>query len=99
MGVMANTDGGVFGYGGIYADIKYRNLVATPFFTVGGYHQGGSKDLGGTFQFRSGMTFAYQFNRGSRLGVRFAHISNASIYDNNPGENEVLLTYAIPLSF
>ncbi|ADJ28869.1 acyloxyacyl hydrolase [Nitrosococcus watsonii] len=99
MGIMANTDGGVFGYGGIYTNIKYRRLVATPFFTVGGYHQGGSKDLGGTFQFRSGITFAYQFDKGSRLGVRFAHISNASIHDNNPGENELLLTYSLPLAF
>jgi hypothetical protein len=100
MGIMANTDGGVFGYGGIYADIKYQNLVTTPFFTVGGYHQGGSKDLGGIFQFRSGLTVAYQFDKeGSRLGVRFAHISNAGIHDNNPGENEVLLTYSIPLPF
>lgn len=99
MGIMANTDGGVFGYGGIYADIKYRKLVTTPFFTVGGYHQGGSKDLRNTFQFRSGIALAYQFDKGSRLGVRFAHISDAGITDKNPGENELLLTYSLPLAF
>lgn len=95
IGIMANTQGGVFGYGGVYADIKYGNWVATPSVTAGGYRQGGSKDLGGIFQFRSSFTLAYQFDRGARLGVRLAHISNAHIYDNNPGENEVLLTYAI----
>lgn len=96
IGIMANTQGGVFGYGGIYADIKYGNWVATPSVTAGGYRQGGSKDLGGIFQFRSSFTLAYQFDWGGRLGVRLAHISNAHIYDNNPGENEILLTYAIP---
>lgn len=102
-GIMANTDGGVFGYGGIYGDAKFWNLVVTPFFSVGGYHRGGSKDLGGVFQFREGITIAYEFdkgfNQGSRIGFRYAHISNAGIHDRNPGENELLLTYAIPLPF
>lgn len=96
IGIMANTQGGVFGYGGIYADIKFGNWVATPSVTAGGYRQGGSKDLGGIFQFRSSFTLAYQFGWGGRLGVRIAHISNAHIYDKNPGENELLLTYALP---
>lgn len=99
IGIMANTDGGIFGYGGVYANIKYRKLVLTPIITLGGYRQGGSKSLGGIFQFRTGMTFSYQFDQGSRLGVRFAHVSNAGIYKHNPGENEVLLTYAMPLPF
>lgn len=102
-GIMANTDGGVFGYGGIYGDYKYQNLVVTPFFSVGGYHRGGSKDLGGVFQFREGITIAYEFdkgfNQGSRIGFRYAHISNAGIHDRNSGENELLLTYGIPLPF
>lgn len=98
-GIMANTDGGVFGYGGVYADLKYRNLIITPLITLGGYHQGGSKDLGGTFQFRTGINIAYEFSDGSRLGARLAHISNASIHDRNPGENEIFLTYTLPLTF
>ncbi|ABA57508.1 hypothetical protein Noc_1000 [Nitrosococcus oceani ATCC 19707] len=99
MGIMANTDGGVFGYGGFYADLKYRRLIVTPLATVGGYHQGGSKDLGGIFQFRTAITFAYQFDGDSRLGVRLSHISNAGLHDDNPGENEILLTYSLPLAF
>ncbi|QBQ55308.1 acyloxyacyl hydrolase [Nitrosococcus wardiae] len=99
IGLMANTDGGVFGYGGIYANLKYQKLIITPLATLGGYHQGGSKDLGGTFQFKTGINFAYQFDGGSRLGIRLAHVSNANIHDRNPGENEIFLTYALPLAF
>jgi hypothetical protein len=64
---------------------------------VGGYHRGGSEDLGSTFQFRLSADLSYQFDNQSRLGLQFAHISNAGIIRTNPGENELLLTYAIPL--
>jgi lipid A 3-O-deacylase len=94
-GIMANTDGGIFGYSGLYADIRYRNWVATPVSSLGGYHQGNSKNLGGTFQFRNSISLAYQFHGGSRFGIRLAHTSNAGIYNRNPGANEILLTYTI----
>ncbi|MEB8491533.1 acyloxyacyl hydrolase, partial [Acidithiobacillus ferriphilus] len=42
---------------------------------------------------------AYQFANQSRLGIKIAHISNAYIANEDPGEDEVLLTYALPLSF
>jgi hypothetical protein len=64
---------------------------------VGGYHQGGSEDLGSIFQFRLSADLSYQFDNQSRLGVQFAHISNAGIRRVNPGENELLLTYGLPL--
>jgi lipid A 3-O-deacylase len=64
---------------------------------LGGYHRGDSKDLGGVFQFRVGLGLSYQFEGGSRLGVRVDHISNAHIHDENPGEEEFLFTYAVPL--
>ena len=95
IGLMVNADGGVFGYGGFYADFRYHRFVVTPLLALGGYRQGGSKDLGGIFQFRIGLGFSYQVNETVRLGVRLAHISSASIHDNNPGEEELLLTYAV----
>jgi hypothetical protein len=69
----------------------------TPVVAVGGYHQGGSKDLGGVFQFRVGLGLSYQFEDESRIGIRLDHISNAHTHQENPGEEEVLLTYSIPL--
>lgn len=98
VGILATENGGVFGYGGFYSDIAlYKHVVITPVAALGGYHRGGGIDLGETFQFRLSATIAYEFNDRSRLGVKFAHISNAGIGSHNPGDNELLLTYALPL--
>ena len=97
IGLMANTDGGVFGYVSAYSDLQYRDLVFTPFAGLGGYSEGNSSDLGGIFQFRLGIGAAYQFSNGHLLGIRVAHISNAGSHDYNPGEEELYLTYAVPL--
>ncbi|BAW80467.1 lipid A 3-O-deacylase-like protein [Candidatus Nitrosoglobus terrae] len=99
IGIMGNTDGGFFGYGGIYGDIRFWNFAITPFFSVGGYDQGGSKNLGGIFNFREGITFAYERDNGDRIGIRYNHISSAGINKQNPGENELLVTYDIALPF
>jgi hypothetical protein len=96
-GVVANADGGIYGYAGGYADITFDHFVVTPLAAVGAYSRGGSQDLGGVFQFRLALEAAYQFDSGSRAGVEFAHISNAGIDDRNPGENELLAKYSIPL--
>jgi len=96
IGLMANNDGGVFGYGGFYADARLGHFVVTPLLGLGGYKRGGSKDLGGIFQFRVSLGIAYEMESGMRLGFRAAHISNASIHDHNPGEEEFLLTFALP---
>jgi lipid A 3-O-deacylase len=96
MGLMANTDGGVFGYGGVYADIAYGNVIVTPFGGFGGYRRDDSSGLGGVFQFRLSLGVSYVFPNRHRLGLNFAHISNAAIHDKNPGEEELYITYAIP---
>jgi lipid A 3-O-deacylase len=97
IGGMANTDGGLFGYLGLYGDISVGKVYFTPQLAVGAYHQGDSRDLGGVFQFRETVEFSYRFDNGQRLGVRVAHISNAHIHEFNPGEEEYYLTYAIAL--
>ena len=97
LGLMANTEGGLFGYVGTYGDLSYKKFYVTPQLAMGGYHEGSSQGLGGVFQFRQSIDLAYRFDSGHRLGIRAAHISNAGIHDNNPGEEEVLLTYSFPL--
>jgi lipid A 3-O-deacylase len=97
IGGMANSDGGLFGYFGLYSDISVGKVYFTPQVAMGAYHQGNSRDLGGVFQFREMVDLAYRFDNGQRLGVRVAHISNAHIHEYNPGEEEYYLTYAIPL--
>ena len=96
IGLLANTDGGVFGYGGVYADIAYGSFVLTPLFALGGYARGDGPDLGGVFQFRSSIGVSYEFTSKARLGLSFAHISNAGLYDENPGAEEIYVFYSIP---
>jgi len=98
-GVLATTRGGVFGYAGFYADIAWDRLVVTPLGAVGFYHRGSDENLGGAFQFRIGANVAYELDSGSRLGVQFVHISNAGLHKRNPGDNEMLVTYGLPLPF
>jgi lipid A 3-O-deacylase len=97
IGLMANTDRGVFGYGGVYADLAYGNVVLTQMLGLGGYSRGDSKDLAGVFQFRVETGIAYELAGGKRIGARVAHISNAGIHDFNPGEEELYLTLALPI--
>ncbi len=97
-GVMATSDAAVHGYAGVLVDIYFgRRWVLTPSFAPGLYHDGDGKDLGGAVQFRSQLELSYRFNDRSRLGLSVNHISNASIYDSNPGTESVAITYAIPL--
>lgn len=96
IGLLANTDGGQFGYGGIYADIAYKNLVLTPILSAGVFEEGAGKDLGGSFQFRLALGLSWQFANRSRLGVQMAHTSNARLYNRNPGQEDLLITLSWP---
>ena len=97
LGLMANTEGGLYGYVGTYGDLSYKRIYFTPQIAMGGYHDGDSADLGGVFQFRLSLDVAYRFDNGHRVGVRAAHISNGGVNEQNPGEEELFLTYSIPL--
>mgnify|MGYP001195788125 CR=1 FL=1 len=98
-----NTDGGVFGHGGLYADLRLgRHWVFLPSVGGGGYSQGQSKDLGGVFQFALGFAALYRLERsallpaGSRVGIQFLHISNGGAHDRNPGANSVFAVLSLP---
>ena len=98
-GIVANTDGGFMGYTGFYSDIAWSHWVLTPVLAMGGYHQGRGKYLDGTFQFRLELSLDYQFSNKSRFGLKIAHISNAYTKQEDPGEDEIMLNYSMPLSF
>jgi lipid A 3-O-deacylase len=97
LGLLANTDGGLFGYVGAYSDLSYKKVYITPQLAMGGYEEGSSSELGGVFQFRVSLDVAYRLDNCHRLGVRAAHISNGGVNEQNPGEEELLLTYSVPL--
>ena len=97
VGVLVNGKGGVYGYGGFYGDIAFDRFVVTPLAAVGAYRRGDGPSLGGPLEFRLSINAAYQLDDRSRLGLQIAHISNGGIYHRNPDDNEVLVTYGIPL--
>ena len=95
-GVLTNSDGGVYGYGGIYFDVALdseQRWKFSPFGEAGRYHQGHSKFLGGVFAFQLGGNISYQIAEHSRIGIQVMHISNAFIYRENPGAETALITY------
>ncbi|HUC65814.1 MAG TPA: acyloxyacyl hydrolase [Stellaceae bacterium] len=99
-GVLATNKGSFYGYGGFRLDAQIgEHFVITPELAVGGWSQGGGKDLGGTLEFKSGGEFAYRFSDNSRLGFLFDHISNAGIYKKNPGVESAMLMYSIPIDW
>lgn len=99
IGINVTSDSAAYVYGGFNWDVPLINkqLYLIPNVVVGAYHSGSGKDLGGAIEFRSGIELAYQFENQQRLGVAFNHISNASIYNHNPGGETVLVNYSVPL--
>lgn len=98
LGLLANSDGGVDGYGGFYADLALTpHWILTPVAAVSGYSRGNSKKMGSTFLFRLELGLAYQMDDGGRLGLKIGHLSNGDLYGRNPGENEIMVTYSFPL--
>ncbi len=94
IGINVTDESDVYGYAGAYWDIELPySFVLSPNFVVGAYDHGDGKDLGGALEFRSGIELGYAFENQSRVGVAFNHISNASLYDKNPGAEAVLFSY------
>jgi hypothetical protein len=99
VGVDVTTKGGSYVYGGFGFDINFGpNWVLTPNGAAGWYQHGsGGTVLGAPIEFRSGAELDYKFADQSRLGVVLQHTSNAGIGKANPGEQELLLVYQLPL--
>ena len=99
VGVDVTTKGGSYVYAGFGFDVNFGpNWVLTPNGAAGFYQHGtdGTR-LGSWMEFRSGAELDYKFADQSRLGVSVQHTSNAGLTKYNPGEQEVLLVYQLPL--
>ena len=95
-GVNVDNDGAVYGYGGIAYDYALGGgYVVTPNFAAGFYERGDSYDLGGEINFRSGVEVTKALAGSARIGLAFNHVSNAGIYDENPGLENLLLVYRL----
>lgn len=92
LGISVNTDGGLLGYIGGYLDWSVERWIASTAAGVGGYRSARSKDLDGILQFVVEGTVAREIGPGMRLGLTFAHSSNAYTQDRNPGVESLLVT-------
>ena len=97
VGFSVTHKGSVYGYGGFGLEIELGSFMLRPSVAAGLYGEGDGKDLGHVIEFRSGVELSYKFENQSRLGLEFYHRSNADIGDINPGEESLMLTYALPL--
>ncbi|MGB1547274.1 MAG: acyloxyacyl hydrolase [Alphaproteobacteria bacterium] len=97
-GLMVSTKGAIYGYAGLRIDLFFgRRWVVSPSTAIGVFEEGSGKDLGSALEFRSGIELAYRLDDRSRLGAGLFHLSNASVGNTNPGEESVILFYAIPI--
>lgn len=99
LGFNVTTDSSAYGYAGFHWDIPLieNQLYLVPNFAAGVYGEGDGKDLGGAIEFRSGIELDYQMSNEHRVGMAFNHISNASIYNKNPGAETLLVNYSVPM--
>jgi hypothetical protein len=98
-GFQGTSDGTVYGYAGVHLDFPVgEHLRLVPSGSIGLYGQGeNDKDLGGLMQFRIGGGMAWRFDNDWRLGLSWYHMSNAGVYDLNPGVEMMFLELGIPL--
>ena len=97
VGMFITAEEGFYAYLGIMTDLFFGGrFVISPSFGIGANHEGEGKQLGGAMEFRSAIEFAYRFADRSRFGIQVGHLSNAGIYEENPGTEFAILNYSIP---
>lgn len=67
-----------------------------PGFAVTLFEEGDGRDLGGPVEFRSSLEVSYRTRESLRLGLLVYHLSNAGIYDLNPGSNSLVFVVGFP---
>jgi len=82
----------------IYTGIEWnmdmgQNIIFTPSFAPGLYHEGDGKDLGHVLEFKSEIQLSYSASEKSSIGVSYNHVSNASLGDKNPGANSYMFNF------
>lgn len=99
VGAMATGDDALYGYlsfriplAELWPDDWPERWRVVPHLGVGVYDRGEGKDLGGPVEFRTGLEVGYRTGRRWWVGLNFYHLSNAVLYDLNPGEESLVLT-------
>lgn len=96
IGGMRTSKGIVYGYAGFRLDFPLsERWLTTIGFGAGSYHHGEGKKLGGPVEFRSSIELARRLGESSRLGLALYHLSNAGLYEHNPGSESLVLDWTI----
>ena len=93
-GIAATDEESVWAYGGLRWELSFGRWVVAPNFAASLYEDGDGKDLGGVIEFRSGLEVTRSLRNDSRVGLLFYHLSNARIYELNPGSESLVLTWS-----
>lgn len=87
-GITGTSRDALFAYAGLRSHLDITRMWRlTPGFSIGAYVRNGDIDLGGPVEFRSSLAVSRALTRGPRVGVELYHISNARLYERNPGIN------------
>ena len=97
-GVMVNSDSSRYAYSSFRFEVPLgERWQITPQLGFGLYDRNGGFNLGGPVEFRSGLEVTRQIGERCRLGLMFYHLSNAVLYEHNPGSESLVLTFAYRL--
>lgn len=102
VGLIRTRDQSHFLYGAFNRTSKFTSqdtgLALTFSLGAGLYAHGGGEDtdLGSWFEIRSSAGLVWLFADETRLGLHFAHLSNASLAQTNPGTELLTFTYELP---
>ena len=80
-------------YTGVEWNVDIGELMFTPSFAPGLYHEGDGKDLGHALEFKSEVQLSYSSSDNTNFGVSYIHVSNASLGDKNPGANSYMFNF------
>lgn len=95
-GLAGTEDSSLWAYaGGRYTFRLDRRWGFSLGLAVSVYEDGDGKDLGGPIEFRSHYELSYATGQRSRLSLIFYHLSNAGLYDKNPGANSAVLAWSV----
>ncbi len=95
VGAFVTADESFFVYAGTDKRINLgRHWFIESGTSVGFYEAGDGKDIGGEFEFRTGIAVGRRLRDGSRVSFGFFHMSNSSYYRRNPGMNSLLLRWS-----
>lgn len=99
-GALTTTNHDWFVYAGLMKEFNIHKNTALSLSFAPGYYEYGDdgKDLDNALEFKSQIGLSYELACKHRVGMSFAHISNAGLGDRNPGVEILSFNYSVPLN-